>query len=201
MQTIEILSFTGVSPYTITICDTTFSYCYVVATGVTSTPITVNVPMLLQSASQLILKVTDANSCDYFQIKTCVSPTPTPTPTPTPSTSMIVNCNCITFDNLYGTEDYNIGFTQCDGIVLNTVIYSGTSVYYCGRQPFADPEVNISIGLPCVDNTCPTPEFTQSSTPTPTPTPSQTPSGGSNYLLQEDLFYLLQEDGGRIIIT
>jgi hypothetical protein len=45
-----------------------------------------------------------------------------------------------------------------------------------------------------------TPTVTSSNTPTPTytPTPTATPI---NYLLQEDGFFLLQEDGSQIIIT
>jgi hypothetical protein len=76
------------------------------------------------------------------------------------------------------------------------VVYSGTSVYYCGSQPVAGSDVTITIGLPCINNTCPTP-----TPPGPTPTPTPTPTTGSNYLSQEDLFLILQENGGRIIIT
>lgn len=195
MYTIEITSFTGTTPFSITICDTTLTYCYLVATGVSSLPVTVNVPSPLSGIQQLIVKLVDAYGCEHFQLYTCVTPTPTPTLTPTPTPSMVVDCNCITFDNLTGTTDYNFSLTQCDGTILYSVVYSGTSVYYCGKLPSADPEVLISIGLPCVGNTCPPPLLT----PTSTPTPSNTP--GLPYLLQEDGFYTLQEDGYKIIIT
>lgn len=195
MYTIEITSFTGTTPFSVTICDMTLTYCYVVATGVSSVPITVNVPMPLTGAPQLIVKLVDANNCEYFQLYKCITPTPTPTLTPTPTPSMVIECNCITFDNSLGLTDYNITLTQCDGTILYTTINAGVISYYCGKLPSADPEVVISIGLPCVSNSCPAPELT----PTPTPTPSNTP--GIPFLLQENGFYILQEDGFKIKIT
>jgi hypothetical protein len=53
----------------------------------------------------------------------------------------------------------------------------------------------------------PTPTITNTETPTPTPTetPTETPTPtqiiDTNFLLQENLDYLLQEDGDKIIIT
>jgi hypothetical protein len=52
----------------------------------------------------------------------------------------------------------------------------------------------------------PTNEGTPTSTPTNTKTPTQTPTPSStppipSYLLQDDLYYLLQDDLGKIIIT
>jgi hypothetical protein len=50
----------------------------------------------------------------------------------------------------------------------------------------------------------PTPTVTQTNTETPTPTPTVTPTSTqaliTNFLLQENLFELLQEDGFNIII-
>lgn len=197
MYTIEISSFTGTTPFSVTICDMTLTYCYVVATGVSSLPVTVNVPPTLVGSSNLIVKLIDANSCEYFQLYSCVTPTPTPSITPTVTPSMVVNCNCISFDNLSGVSDYNISLTQCDGTILYSTVYAGSIVYYCGKLPSADPQVIISIGVPCVSNSCSSPELPLS--PTPTPTPSS--SFDTNYLEQENGFYILQEDGYKIIIT
>jgi carbohydrate-binding DOMON domain-containing protein len=52
----------------------------------------------------------------------------------------------------------------------------------------------------------PTPTITPTITPTNTTTPTQTPTPSStelppSYLLQDDLYYLLQDDLGKIIIT
>lgn len=193
MYTIEITSFTGTTPFSVTICDLTLTYCYVVATGLTTTPVIVNVPAPLTGSPQLVVKLTDVNSCEQFQLYSCITPTPTPTFSPTPTPSMVVNCNCITFDNLSGVVPYNISLTQCDGTVLYTTIPAATTLYYCGKLPSADPQVLITIGVPCVSNTCPTP----SPTPTPTPTSSPIPP----YLLQENGFYILQENGFKIKIT
>lgn len=193
--TIDITGFTGNYPFSVTICDITMTYCYVVATGVAAVPITVNIPPSLIGVSSLVVKIIDAYSCEYLQLFTCVTPTPTPTVTPTVTPSMIVDCNCITFDNLYGVSDYNFSLTLCDGSILNSVIYSGTIVYYCGKLPSADPQVSITIGLPCVYNSCPAPTSPLTQTPTPTPSPS------GNFLLQENGYYILQEDGYKIIIT
>ena len=197
MTIIDITGFTGAYPFTVVICDVTSTYCYTVATGIMSLPAVISVPPSLIGASQLLVKVIDNNSCEYFTIYTCVTPTPKPTNTPTPTPSMIVNCNCITFVN-NETIDLNFGLIQCNGIYLTSTIYAGTTLYYCGKLPFADPGVTVTIGPSCDISPClpvsPTP------TPTLTPTPSST-SSVLSYLAQENLFLILQEDGGRIIIT
>lgn len=272
MYYIEITTFTGATPFNVTICDLTLTYCYVVATNVSSLPIVVNVPQPLIGSPQLIVKLKDKNNCEHFQLYSCITPTPTPTPTntqtptssvtptikltktptptptltptstleptptvtpgltptetssptptptqtsshtptptqtpthtqtpsitPTNTPSMFVDCNCISFDNSYGVSNYNISLTQCDGTILYSIVYAGSIVYYCGKSPSADPQVVVTIGLPCVNNTCPSPILT------PTQTPTISPSlGAYSYLLQENGYYVLQEDGYRIIIT
>jgi hypothetical protein len=65
-----------------------------------------------------------------------------------------------------------IGYTRCDGLVVNETSYSGTTLFYCGSNPTADAGVVIYVGNPCVDNTCPNPTQTPTSSLTPTPTPS-----------------------------
>ena len=47
MASIEITSLIGVSPFTVTLCDITNTYCYLVATNVTTVPLTVNIPIQL----------------------------------------------------------------------------------------------------------------------------------------------------------
>ena len=66
MQIIEITSLTGNSPYDITICDITKTYCYVVVTGVTSAPIMVDIPTELLGTQELIVVVTDSTGCETF---------------------------------------------------------------------------------------------------------------------------------------
>jgi hypothetical protein len=47
----------------------------------------------------------------------------------------------------------------------------------------------------------PIPSSTPTPTPTPTPSPTPSPTPVTNLLLQENGFYLLQEDGSGLIIT
>jgi hypothetical protein len=171
MQVIEITSLTGQSPYDISICDISLTYCYVVATGVVSVPPTLElpIPVQLEGANQVLVVVTDSIGCEEFLLQSCPgTPTPTPTLTPTPTETRIVFCNCISFENTT-SGNLNFSFTQCDGVVFNGSVQSGTTLYYCGRLPSADVGVNIQINDVCIDNVC-------SITPTPTPTPTQTPT-------------------------
>jgi hypothetical protein len=87
MQVIEITSLTGHSPYNISICDITLTYCYVVATGVVSVPPTLQltVPSQLEGDNQVLVVVTDSIGCEEFLLVSCPG-TPTPTPTLTPTT-------------------------------------------------------------------------------------------------------------------
>jgi hypothetical protein len=171
MQVIQITSLTGHSPYDITICDISYSNCSVVATGVVSAPVTVTVPTLLQSATQLILLITDSIGCKYFEVLNCITPTPTPTITTTPTvTPTNISCNCITFVNNTSTDE-GYGYTDCDGFNYTYKIGPYSYVYVCGKDPnvFGGP-VTYSMGSPCVANTCPFPSPTPTTTPTNTPT-------------------------------
>jgi hypothetical protein len=170
MQVIEITSLTGHSPYDITICDITKSYCYVVASGVTSAPITVEIPTELSGTQELIVVITDSSGCETFSNYNCFTPTPTPTFTPTPTiTPTNISCNCITFTNT-GTTIGEFSYIDCDNLEINFEINFGTTLYVCGKSPsIIVGDVIYSMGLPCVNNTCIPP------TPTPTLTPSSTP--------------------------
>jgi hypothetical protein len=170
MQIIEITTLTGHSPYDITICDITKSYCYVVASGVTSAPITVEIPTELSGTQEVIVVITDSSGCETFSNYNCFTPTPTPTFTPTPTiTPTNISCNCITFTNT-GTTLGAFSYIDCDNQEINFKINSGTTLYVCGKSPsIIVGDVTYSMGLPCVNNTCVLP------TPTPTVTPSATP--------------------------
>jgi len=100
MQQIEITTLSGHSPYNITMCDITKTYCYPVLSGVVGAPptLTLNVPTQLEGTQELLVVVTDAAGCNTFHLYTCYTPTPTPTMTPTPTPTMVVNCNCISFE-------------------------------------------------------------------------------------------------------
>ena len=170
MQIIEITTLTGHSPYDITICDITKSYCYVVASGVTSAPITVEIPTELSGTQELIVVITDSSGCETFSNYNCFTPTPTPTFTPTPTiTPTNISCNCITFTNT-GTTLGAFSYIDCDNQEINFKINSGTTLYVCGKSPsIIVGDVIYSMGLPCVNNTCIPPTPTPTLTPTPTP--------------------------------
>ena len=101
MQIIEIGSITGTSPYDITVCDITYTYCYSVGTGLPSVPpiLYLNLPTELSGVDSIIITVTDSNNCEESKIVNCpVTPTPTPTNTQTPTiTPTNATCVCIKF--------------------------------------------------------------------------------------------------------
>ena len=170
MQVVDIISLTGHSPYNISICDMTLTYCYVVATGVVSVPptLSLNIPIELTGADKVLVVVTDSIGCQEFILQSCPpTPTPTPTLTPTPTITRTVICSCISFENTT-SGNLNFHFTQCDGLKFNGTVQSGTTLYYCGRLPSADVGVNIQVNQDCVSNAC------TSITPTPTQTPTLT---------------------------
>jgi len=195
MQVVEITSLSGHSPFNISICDITLTYCYVVATNVVIVPPTLElqIPAQLEGVQQVIVKVVDSIGCQEIILQSCpTTPTPTPTITPTPTPTKIVVCNCLTFENTT-SNTLSFYFTQCDDTILKGEIQSGTTLYYCGRLPSADVGIDVNIGNLCVNNTCPdsaltptptttpttTPNLTSTSTPTPTPTPTHTPTSTS----------------------
>ena len=77
MQSIEISDLVGHSPFSITVCDITYSYCYFVISGVTSSPITVDVPTELLGTQELLVVVTDSVGCEMINYTNCLTPTPT----------------------------------------------------------------------------------------------------------------------------
>ena len=170
-QVIQIYSLTGHSPYDITICDITNTYCYSGATGVTTTPLTIDIPPELLGTTELLVVVTDSIGCEEIQYYFCGEPTPsqtpTTTPTPTPTNS---TCNCISIDNPLGVT-LTFGYTQCDGTLFYGDIYSSTTLYVCGQFPYGDGGliINVSSNI-CVGNVCSGPTPTPTTTPTPTPT-------------------------------
>jgi hypothetical protein len=145
-----------------------------VISGVTSSPITITPPSQLNGVNQLLVVITDSKGCETMDYINCFTPTPTPTPTITPTiTPTNISCNCIAFINV-GTGNLNFGYTQCDETTFNGVIPQSTTFYFCGKSPFADGGVIISINDICINNSCQTSEITP--TPTNTQTPSLTPT-------------------------
>jgi surface protein len=171
MQVIKITSLTGHSPYNITICDITNTYCYSGITGATTVPLTINVPTQLLGTQELLVVITDSIGCQEIQYHNCGEFIPSQTPTPTPTiTPTNLTCNCISIQNPSGIT-LNFGYTQCDGTLFYGKIYSATTLYVCGRLPYGDTGliINVSTNV-CVNDECPGPTPTPTTTPTPTPT-------------------------------
>lgn len=171
MQVIQITSLTGHSPYDITICDITNTYCYSGVTGATSVPLTIDIPIELSGTTELLVVVTDSIGCQEIQYHICGEPIPSQTPTPTPTiTPTNLTCNCISIENPSGVT-LNFGYTQCDGLPFYGAIYSATTLYVCGKDPYGDVGLNINISTEiCTGNVCLGPTPTPTTTPTPTPT-------------------------------
>jgi surface protein len=172
MQVIQINSLTGHSPYDITICDITNTFCYSGVTGATTAPLTINLPSELLGTNEVVVVVTDSIGCQEIQYHVCTTvPTPTPTPsfTPTPTPTNAI-CNCVSIENPSGIT-LNFGYTLCDGSSFYGEIYSATTLFVCGSLPYGDTGliINISSNI-CVNNECPGPTPTPTTTPTPTPT-------------------------------
>jgi hypothetical protein len=174
MQVIEIIDLCGIPPYTIEICDYTFTYCNVVSTGVTEVPVFVTIPDELQNTFQVIVKVTDVSGCTEFQYYSSFSPTPTPTPTLTPTSTPTSECRCIVFTNPEYV-DLNFGYTQCDGSSFYGTCTSGTTYYACGSNPYVEnTKLFVNIYGECINGSCPRNPFPTTPTPTPTITPTNT---------------------------
>ncbi|NBP66329.1 MAG: BspA family leucine-rich repeat surface protein [Bacteroidetes bacterium] len=172
MQVIQINSLTGHSPYDITICDITNTYCYSGLTGVTSVPVTIDLPTELLGTNEILVVVTDSIGCQEIQYHECtIPPTPTPTPTVTPTiTPTNPVCNCISIENPSGIT-LNFGYTQCNGTLFYGEIYSATTLFVCGSQPYGDSGLTITFtSNACINEECPGPTPTPTTTPTPTPT-------------------------------
>ena len=156
MESVVIYSAEGTPPFQISLCDMTNTFCYIVGIDVTSFPVTLTVPPPLQNVNQMLVSIKDAYYCNTFQTLSFLTPTPTPTPTPT-ATPIISDCRCIVLDNSMNTLDYDFSLNLCNGSLLEGVIYSGTTLYYCGNSPSVEPEVGVTIGDSCSSGTCPTP--------------------------------------------
>ena len=172
MNEIQITGVTGTPPYTIYVCDTTLTYCYLV-TGSTTIPPTFsfNVPSPIDVLNDIIVKVIDSTGCEYFEPYSCPpTPTPTPTITPTITPTPADPCRCIEVINSGSTDGF-FDYVDCNNVTLTSILVSSGITYYtCGSNPTNPINVTINIGNVCILNTCPDP------TPTPTPTNTVTPT-------------------------
>ncbi len=162
MQVIQINNATGTAPYDVYVCDTTITYCYSAATGVSVFPLYIDLPTELNGAPSVIVKLVDINGCELFHYIPCNPPTPsitlTPsyTPTPTPTQTSNQNCFCIQFDNSGSGEDFDFSYISCNNILISDTILDGQILERCGNTPTAENiKVTITILGNCVNGVCP----------------------------------------------
>jgi hypothetical protein len=164
MQIIDITSLSGTAPYDVYICDSTLTYCFLVLSGISTVPQSVELPSFLSGAKNIILKIIDSVGCEFFSLIPCSPPTPsltvtpsyTPTPTPTP-TNPIYPCQCITFDNTGSGENIGYSYLNCVGISVIGEVISGLTFSVCGSQPVSfDIKMSVTTSGECVNNSCPT---------------------------------------------
>lgn len=178
MQKVELLDLCGNPPFTVKICDYTYSVCYLVASGVTDVPFFVDVPEKLQDTYEIIVEITDVSGCTEFRYISSITPTPTKSLTPTPTTTSTSDCRCIVFYNS-SFDSLNVGYRQCDGTDFFGLCDGHNYLYGCGSNPYVTNEkITFVIYGPCELNSCPPNPFpiTPNSTPTVTPTFTVTPS-------------------------
>jgi hypothetical protein len=142
MQVIEITTLSGSSPFNISVCDSTNTYCYNVLSGVMSAPVSFNIPTILDGVSQVIVKITDSLGCEDFRVILCPTSTPTPTPTPTITPTIPdTTCLCILFDNQSATL-FTVSYDDCNGVKTSLPMPGYSLIPVCGetkkRLPFKD---------------------------------------------------------------
>lgn len=183
MQLVELISLSGTAPYDVYVCDITITYCYLVATSVSTVPQSIDLPSFLTGVSSIIVKIIDSLGCEEFYLIPCLQPTPsntvtpsvTPTLTVTPS-NRIYPCNCIQYDNSGSGDDIGYSYIDCDGVLVTDVAASGDVFNVCGSNPTSDDiKMSFTVGSECVGNTCGRGPIGITPTPTPTDRTTQVP--------------------------
>lgn len=177
---VQITSITGTSPYDVYVCDYTNTFCFLV-TGATVMPpyIIFDVPPPLDDASPILVKLIDANGCEFFEPFQCPTPTPTPSPTCFANQYQIWVGGPCTF-NLFDCSSGITGtYTTTSGGTYNVCSsLPPVSVGYCPYGPvvFLGPCPTLTPTPTVTPTLTPTPSITSTVTPTVTITPTVTPT-------------------------
>jgi len=85
MSQITLNTISGVSPFTVFVCDTDQINCILSLTGVTesSLPIQIPIPFVFEFSPIILIKIVDSTGCVITQSFNCITPTPTPSVTVT----------------------------------------------------------------------------------------------------------------------
>lgn len=152
----ELTGISGHSPYDIYICDITDSYCYLVDSGITTIPPSIELitPSEFGGVEELLIKIIDSEGCKFFRYYTCITPTPTTTTTTTTIPPVPTECICI---SVYNPTVVNLSFSyiDCQGTSVEDIVQPTTTLYVCGKELVGDDGLIIEVNDPCVDNTCP----------------------------------------------
>jgi hypothetical protein len=177
-QSIDILTSTGVPPYDVYVCDVTYTFCFLVDTGVTL-PYQFFAPPPLDDVSQLIVKLVDSTGCVFFEPYQCPTPTPTPSPTCFANQYQIWVGGPCTFNLLDCSSGITGTYTTTSGGTYNVCSsLPPVSVGYCPYGPviFLGPCPTLTPTPTMTPTITPTITLTSSITPTPTVTPTVSPS-------------------------
>lgn len=89
MGQVTINTINGIPPYSIYVCTSFLLNCNLIISGLTSLPITFEIPPTFTNSPSVVVKVVDSQSCEFINTYNCLTHTPTPsytvTPTYTPS--------------------------------------------------------------------------------------------------------------------
>jgi hypothetical protein len=162
MQVINITSLSGTAPYDIYVCDITITYCYFVASGVSTVPQYIDLPPFLTGVKSIIVKIIDSIGCEEFHLVNCLLPTPSNTPTPTITPTITITpsnrlypCNCIQYDNSGSGDDIGYSYINCDNILITDIAANGDVFNVCGSNPTSDSiKMTFTIGSECIGNAC-----------------------------------------------
>ena len=161
MQVIYLNNVTGTGPYDVYVCDETITYCFFVESGVSTFPLTINLPPFLQGVRTVIVKVIDSNGCELFYNIPCLLPTPsvtitpsfTPTPTPTPTSNQ--QCFCIEFNNVGSGDNIGYEYKNCNGVLIIDVVPDGEIIQVCGSEPVSyNVKMSYTILGNCISGSC-----------------------------------------------
>ena len=68
---VSISSVSGTPPYSVYVCNTLGSSCVLIASGITTIPISLTLPSTFDHVPAVMVKVKDSLNCETFSIETC----------------------------------------------------------------------------------------------------------------------------------
>ena len=151
MQNITITSINGTPPYRVFFCDTYQLSCVTATTITTTIPpqVSFTVPEVFVNSSGFILKLIDANNCEFTTNYVCPSqsetPQNTPTNTPTPNTTPTNTPSSVTptpTPSNSGTPNVTPSFTPTNSVTPSfTPSFTPTKTVTPSFTPSPSPEI------------------------------------------------------------